>query len=354
VNGACGEGMNRPIGLGVHATAKAAGEFAENPPKLDVTDALGSVGAVTSVEALGSTGAGESVGSQVPVMPADPTGPATSVGRLMSWWFPFYDTVTAQSPPTLVVSRGHELLSLAPSLALANYDLDFRSDEQLARAIYFRGLKRRHGIANLGNTCFVNALLQVILRIEPLMQMLRVHVTRCRTSGDSCAWCCAFHQASALRGESSSSSSSLALLARRGFFGDAFRAPLRARSGLTSQYTLDRNFKPSNLNMRAAPQCDASDFFHQLVGVLEQGENRALQTADADFERLFGARTVLKEVVFGGLVRTRIRCLGCGYVSDGIEACVSVNLPLSRLDMGCSLSLRELWARSFMEEPGVV
>jgi hypothetical protein len=339
----------------VHAAAKAAGEFAENAPTLDLTDALGSVGAATSVRSLGSTGAGESVGSQVPEVPTDPTGPAISVASLMSWWFPFYDTVTAQSPPTLVVSRGHELLRPAPSLGLANYDLDFRSDERLARAIYFRGLKSRHGIANLGNTCFVNALLQVILRIEPLMQMLRVHVTRCRTSGDSCAWCCAFHQASALRGEASALRvCSLALLARRGFFGDAFRAPIRARSGLTSKSTLDRNFESSNLNMRAAPQCDASEFFHQLVGVLEQGENRALQTADADFERLFGARTVLKEVVFGGLVRTRIRCLGCGYVSDGIEACVSVNLPLRRLDMGCSLSLRELWARSFMEEPGAV
>ena len=95
------------------------------------------------------------------------------------------------------------------------------------------------GSPNLGNICFVNATLQVLLRLEPFHDLLRLHT--CELGMVGCAWCCAHEQSKALRGLSRLSDCPLAVMTRRGRFYQRFalqHKKFASRKG-TSHHMLD-------------------------------------------------------------------------------------------------------------------
>ena len=140
------------------------------------------------------------------------------------------------------------------------------------------------GWKNSGNTCFVNAALQLLLRVEPLYQALRLH--RCSPKNVvNCTWCCARTEAAVLRGGHArlpGGHNSFAVLARKGDLGNCFKST----------------------SARPSPQCDAVDFLETVINRLMQEEREM----DA-----FGGQSlsVIWEL-FGGILRQRKHCSAVG------------------------------------------
>ena len=101
--------------------------------------------------------------------------------------------------------------------------------------------ERHVGMPNLGDTCFVSAVVQVLLRVAPLRAMVDKHAETCRLTARRCAVCALSQQARVL------------LEARGAGGGPEGRAPIAAaaRRGL-----LGKEFKPRNrLDPRGRPRC---------------------------------------------------------------------------------------------------
>ena len=82
-----------------------------------------------------------------------------------------FESQTSQSAPTLG-EHGVELLKAAPDLCELDFAMPTPSH---GHQLFYRDRNVRRGIPNLGNTCFVNAVVQVFLRIEPLTRALKSH-----------------------------------------------------------------------------------------------------------------------------------------------------------------------------------
>ena len=93
--------------------------------------------------------------------------------------------------------------------------------QSFASESYFDDGSAPAGIPNLGNTCFVSAVAQLILRIEPLAKVLDVHRQGCRVR--SCGVCSAAAQCRIPRHRRKHESSPLAAAARNGVFGEVFK-----------------------------------------------------------------------------------------------------------------------------------
>jgi ubiquitin C-terminal hydrolase len=214
--------------------------------------------------------------------------------------------------------------------------------------MYFEDtLAVKRGIPNIGNTCFANALLQVILRIEPLDRLLASHASRCRSS-DRCLMCVVADQASALRGRTEVHGSPVAILARQGFFGPEFKAPMKR--SVSIDLISPAASSSELLNLRAGMQCDAQDFLRNFISAIVDAEPRVVQDADPDFFLLYGDRSVLANDIFGLVYRTRRRCFSCKDTMDKLMVECSVLLTVPRALSNSSVSLRTLWASFFEEE----
>ena len=147
------------------------------------------------------------------------------------------------------------------------------------------------GIANLGNTCFVSAVAQVLLRLAPFRRLLHEHGQNCLLNTETCPVCALAAQAAALsvQGVGVDAVAPLATAARAGLFGQ-------------------REF--TEFNQQGEPkQCDASEFFlAALRAVTEAGYQ--VPTPH------HGARTALQQHVCGIAFRQRRRCDVCRASSD--------------------------------------
>jgi uncharacterized UBP type Zn finger protein len=275
-----------------------------------------------------------------------------------AWWLRSYASDTARKISNLGTVCG-ELAGRAPSLCAANYNVDLVGEGARSRLTYFGKANARHGIPNLHNTCFVSALMQVVLRIEPLMQLLRAHASAHmhRDATDPSApctctavWCSVLLQARALRGENIllCNPSPVAMLVRRGFFGEQYRAPLRT-NGIIDLVAPDVSSGAGSICLERGRQCDVAEFFTSFIDVLERSEVRTLQRMDPTYDIVYGLRTAIREAVFGGVARSRIFCSSCGAVSDHLTSCTSVVLSVPRGRNDSSYTLRELWEDHFQE-----
>ena len=81
------------------------------------------------------------------------------------------------------------------------------------------------GLSNIGNTYFVSAPAQVVLRAQPLCKLLAAHQDRCTNRGrpGACTVCTLAAQARALRLGVASEWCELAFAASLGSFGNIFR-----------------------------------------------------------------------------------------------------------------------------------
>ena len=157
----------------------------------------------------------------------------------------------------------------------------------------------RNDLPGDGNTCFVNAVAQVLLRVEPIRQVLDAHVQRvCRVGPRNCPVCALASQAAALsvHGDGPDQEAPLAVAARKGLF---------SRMGEFS----------------GTGQCDADQFFGRALEALGERERGPW----------FPGRSAVQQHIFGVFVRNKTVCQKCKFVGDHGEVKNSIFVDMHSL-----------------------
>ena len=192
------------------------------------------------------------------------------------------------------------------------------------------------GIGNDGNSCFLIAVLQLFLRVEPLHLLLRKHQYACRRRPSDCTVCALSQQSSALRcGKGMLRPCPVVCLARRGGFGDDFRR---------------RQFD----SPLGGPQCDSCEFLEAMLGAIVDATPHNAARVHKNYVAEHGVRTILQDAVFGFLTRYRSCCTNasCLAVSDSLHNDHLV-LKLTFPGNDCTIKLRDMWEYHFGEQLAV-
>ena len=118
--------------------------------------------------------------------------------------------------------------------------------------------------------------------------------------------------------------SKLHAIVRGGDFGDDFKSP-------SPQGHVNRQCDASELFLGSKLVGDVPPEYHGFLGILDRWEDTGFWSGD----RILGAhvvnevqqrRHVLGHFVFGMILRTRIYCTRCHFVSDSLEECCSLDV----------------------------
>ncbi|XP_032566996.1 ubiquitin carboxyl-terminal hydrolase 42-like isoform X2 [Chiroxiphia lanceolata] len=153
------------------------------------------------------------------------------------------------------------------------------------------------GLRNVGNTCFLNAVLQCLTYTPPLANYLlsREHSQACRQQG-FCMMCIMEAHVNKVLHSSVSAILPLAVLRGFRFIGEHFQ--------------LGR-------------EEDAHDFLCCTVNAMQ----RACLSASNDLDISSQSTTIVHQI-FGGFLRSRVICFSCKAISDSYEAFLDVPLDI--------------------------
>ncbi|KAL3629613.1 hypothetical protein CASFOL_026835 [Castilleja foliolosa] len=201
--------------------------------------------------------------------------------------------------------------SLDRELSFAGVKSENRFDPELSFEITFRRIGA--GLRNLGNTCFLNSVLQCLTYTEPLAAYLQSgkHQNSCRTSG-FCALCAIQkHVSRALQ-------SSGRILEPKDLVSN-----LRCSLGksLTKRLGISRSF-------RNARQEDAHEY---MVNLLESMHKCCLPSG-VPSESPGAYEKSLVHKIFGGRLRSQVKCMQCSYCSDKFDPFLDLSLEIVRAD----------------------
>ncbi|KAJ2838943.1 hypothetical protein J3B01_001016 [Coemansia erecta] len=156
------------------------------------------------------------------------------------------------------------------------------------------------GLNNLGNTCFLNSVLQCLTYTPPLAEYMlaRVHSDSCR-AGDNCMLC--------------------------KFEAHVGRALSKRESASISPKSIVGRLKMVAKHMRIGRQEDAHEFLRLLVDAFQ----RSLLTGiDSKIDRRI-QETTLTHHIFGGYLQSQVSCSRCGYDSNTFDPLLDVSLDIS-------------------------
>ncbi|KAJ2554877.1 hypothetical protein EV175_002443, partial [Coemansia sp. RSA 1933] len=155
------------------------------------------------------------------------------------------------------------------------------------------------GLSNLGNTCFLNSVLQCLTYTPPLAEYLlsREHSSSCR-AGDNCILCrFENHVARALSKRESSSIAPKAIVGR---------------------------LKMIAKHMRVGRQEDAHEFLRLLV---ESFQRSLMHGIDPKIDQRIQETTLIHHL-FGGYLQSQVHCTHCGYDSNTFEPALDISLDI--------------------------
>ena len=180
---------------------------------------------------------------------------------------------------------------------------------------------RGSGILNMGNSCFVNAAMQLLMRVQPLYLMLGVHHEQHQRSDPEvdCLLCALYRQWSHMRDGELIRASATTRAARRGIFGRDFQASVHSQT----------------------PQCDTWDFMCSLLEKVDGDEARL--RADT-----WQNRGVLREYILGILFRERSSCTQCCGTCDFLRVRMAIDLNVEEGDH----TLQQLFERHCGQQRG--
>ncbi|KAF7829223.1 ubiquitin carboxyl-terminal hydrolase 20-like [Senna tora] len=157
------------------------------------------------------------------------------------------------------------------------------------------------GLVNLGNTCFLNAILQCFTHTVPLVQGLRSfsHSAPCEGGIDGfCALC-------VLR--------------------DHIELSLTSAEGIISPLRFVDNLTYFSSFFRRHQQEDAHEF---MQCVLDKLERCCLDLKNQSYEHVDN----LVEKIFGGRLISKLRCCNCSHYSDTYEPLIDFSLEIENVD----------------------
>ncbi|XP_058191335.1 ubiquitin carboxyl-terminal hydrolase 20-like [Rhododendron vialii] len=158
------------------------------------------------------------------------------------------------------------------------------------------------GLANLGNTCFLNAILQCFTHTVPLVQGLKSsdHPSPCdRETEGFCVLC-------ALR--------------------SLIELSLTSKGSIVSPWRLFDNLNYISSDFRRFQQEDAHEFLQCLLDRLESccTYSKTRDTCSSEDENLV-------KRVFGGRLISKLQCCNCGHCSDTYEPLIDLSLEIENV-----------------------
>ncbi|XP_047322392.1 ubiquitin carboxyl-terminal hydrolase 20-like [Impatiens glandulifera] len=155
------------------------------------------------------------------------------------------------------------------------------------------------GFANLGNTCFLNAVLQCFTHTVPLIQGLQSvdHVKPCESYNEGfCLMCTLLYH-----------------------IDDAVAAVGR----VVSPWKLVKNLSYISSDFDRFQQEDAHEFLQCFLARLES----CVPSTDGFLDE----KSIVKQV-FGGSLVSRIQCCECGHCSDTFEPMIDLSIEIGNVD----------------------
>ncbi|KAG2196342.1 hypothetical protein INT47_010777 [Mucor saturninus] len=159
------------------------------------------------------------------------------------------------------------------------------------------------GFINGHNTCFLNSVLQCLTYTPPLAQYLLKgeHTNNCRSDG-YCALC-----------------------AMEIHIMRCFKDPksfIKNAAILPSYFT--SNLRTISKTLRLGRQEDAHEFYILLLSAFQKGSIAGLGKLPPKVEE-----TTLIHQVFGGKLRSQLKCYNCNATSNNYEACLDLSVDLN-------------------------
>ncbi|WCJ20649.1 Ubiquitin carboxyl-terminal hydrolase 20 [Euphorbia peplus] len=153
------------------------------------------------------------------------------------------------------------------------------------------------GLSNLGNTCFLNAILQCFTHTVPLVKALRStnHLMPCGLEG--------FCVACALR--------------------DHIERSLGSSGKILSPSQVVDNLSQISSCFRRYQQEDAHEFLQCLLDKLERCFDSTMKEENAS-----ARDDNIVQRVFGGCLVSKLRCCSCGHCSDKLEPLIDLSLEI--------------------------
>ncbi|CAH9073046.1 unnamed protein product [Cuscuta epithymum] len=176
-------------------------------------------------------------------------------------------------------------------------------DPELSLDMTFRKIMRiGAGLQNLGNTCYLNAVLQCLTYTEPLAAYLESgkHQTSCRKAG-FCALCSIQRHVT---------------------------HALKATGRILAPKDLVSNLRCISRNFRNARQEDAHEY---MVNLLESMHKCCLPSGIPSESPSAYERSLVHRI-FGGRLRSRVKCMQCSYCSDKLDPFLDISLEIVKAD----------------------
>ncbi|XP_010265604.1 PREDICTED: ubiquitin carboxyl-terminal hydrolase 23 isoform X2 [Nelumbo nucifera] len=173
-------------------------------------------------------------------------------------------------------------------------------DPELSFGITFKRIGA--GLENLGNTCFLNSVLQCLTYTEPFAAYLQSgkHQTSCRTAG-FCAMCA---------------------------IQNHVRRALQSTGRILAPKDLVMNLRCISRNFRNARQEDAHEY---MVNLLESMHKCCLPSG-VPSESPSAYEKSLVHKIFGGSLRSQVKCMQCSYCSNKFDPFLDLSLEINKAD----------------------
>ncbi|KAJ3699039.1 hypothetical protein LUZ61_002744 [Rhynchospora tenuis] len=173
-------------------------------------------------------------------------------------------------------------------------------DQELGFRITFRRIGA--GLANLGNTCFLNSVLQCLTYTEPFAAYLQSgkHKNSCRTAG-FCALC-------ALQNH--------------------VMTALQSSGKILSPFDLVKNLRCISRNFRNSRQEDAHEY---MVHLLESMHKCCLPSG-VPSESPSAYEKSLVHKIFGGRLRSQVKCTQCQFCSNKYDPFLDLSLEIVKAE----------------------